>query len=110
MDIEVSMGDPLWKSVGRRRINLELSDGASVADALAELRNNYPEFEAALEAGATRLGIPFSFFVNRRLVKDRDLGQHELKEGDTLYILAPIVGGQGNLPASRRTADGLLFA
>jgi molybdopterin converting factor small subunit len=110
MQIEVSMGDPLWKSVGRRRINLELSDGASVADALAELHDSYPEFEAALEVGATRLGIPFNFFVNRRLVKDSDLGQHKLKEGDTLYILAPIVGGQRDLPAGPRTADDSFFA
>jgi molybdopterin converting factor small subunit len=47
-----------------------------------------------LEAGGARLGVPFNFFVNRRLVKDRDLAQHRLKTGDTLYILAPIVGGE----------------
>jgi sulfur carrier protein ThiS len=103
MEIQVSMGDPLWKSVGRRQISLELSDDASVADALAVLRSSYPEFAAALEAGATRLGIPFNCFVNRRWVKDSDLEQHKLKEGDTLYILAPIVGGRAAQPPIQPT-------
>jgi molybdopterin converting factor small subunit len=110
VDIQVSLGDPLWKSVGQRQISLELSDEASVADALATLRSSYPEFGAAVEAGATRLGIPFNCFVNRRLVKDGDLGQHRLKEGDTLYILAPIVGGQNNLLPDQRPCDESRFA
>jgi len=88
------MGDPLWKAVGHQQIELELSDGATVADAVAYLRRNYPEFGAALDAGGgTQLGVPFNFFVNRKLVKDRDLAQHRLRGGDRLYILAPIVGG-----------------
>jgi molybdopterin converting factor small subunit len=110
MDIQVSLGDPLWKSVGQRQIGLELSGDASVADALAVLRSSYPEFGAALEAGATRVGIPFNCFVNRRLVKDGDLGQHKLKEGDTLYILAPIVGGQNYLLSGQWPRDESLFA
>jgi molybdopterin converting factor small subunit len=93
MVIEVKMGDPLWKAVGQPRIELELADGASVAEALARLRSAYPGFGAALEAGGTRLGVPFNFFVNRKLVKDADLARHRLKTGDALYILAPIVGG-----------------
>ena len=94
MVIEVKMGDPLWRIVGEQRIKLELADGSTVADALAHLRTTYPNFGAALEAGGTQLGVPFNFFVNRKLVKDRDLAQHKLKTGDTLYILAPIVGGE----------------
>ena len=95
MVIELKMGDPLWKVVGQRQIKLELADGATVADALAHLRSTYPDFGAALGAGGgTQLGVPFNFFVNRKLVKDRDLAQHRLKAGDRLYILAPIVGGE----------------
>ena len=93
MTVEVKLGDPLWKAVGQRQVRLELTDGASVNDALLRLRTAYPQFEAALAAGGTRLGVPFHFFVNRKLVKDRDLTQHRLKGGDTLHILAPIVGG-----------------
>ncbi len=93
MVIEVKMGDPLWQAVGQRQIELELTDGTTVADALVHMRVTYPDFGVALEAGGTRLGVPFSFFVNRKLVKDRNLDQHKLKAGDTLHILAPIVGG-----------------
>ncbi len=94
MVIELKMGDPLWKVVGQQQIKLELVDGATVADALAYLCRTYPEFEAALDAGGTQVGVPFNFFVNRKLVKDRDLSQHRLKAGDRLHILAPIVGGE----------------
>jgi sulfur carrier protein ThiS len=94
MVIEVKMGDPLWRIVGRQRIKLELADGSTVSDVLTNLRTTYPDFGSALEAGGARLGVPFNFFVNRKLVKDRDLARHTLKTGDTLYILAPIVGGE----------------
>ena len=94
MVIEVKMGDPLWKAAGQRQIRLELADGATVADALARLRSTYPDFGSALETGGTPMGVPFNFFVNRKLVKDRDLAKHRLKTGDKLYILAPIVGGE----------------
>jgi molybdopterin converting factor small subunit len=94
MVIEVKMGDPLWRIVGQQRIKLELADGSTVSDALTSLRATYPEFGSALKAGGTHQGIPFNFFVNRKLVKDRDVARHNLKTGDTLYILAPIVGGE----------------
>ena len=88
------MGDPLWKTVGQKQIKLELADGATVADALAHLQSTYPDFGAAFDAGGGPLfGVAFHLFVNRRLVKDRDLAQHRLKAGDRLHILAPIVGG-----------------
>lgn len=93
MVVQIKMGDPLWKVVGQREIELELANGATVADALARLQTAYPGFGSALETGGIRLGVPFNFFVNRKLVKDRDLGRHQLKVGDTLHILAPIVGG-----------------
>jgi molybdopterin converting factor small subunit len=93
MVIEVKMGELLWKAVGQRQITLEVDDGATVADVLAHLRATYPQFGAALDAGGTRMGIPFNFFVNRKLVKERELAQRKLKAGDTLHILAPIVGG-----------------
>ncbi len=94
MVIEVKMGDPLWKVVGQRQITLELDDGATVADALAHLQTAYPNFRATLKAGGTQLGVPFNFFVNRKLVKEEDLTNRKLKAGDTLHILAPIVGGR----------------
>ena len=93
MVVEVRLGDPLWKAVGERQIRLELADGAAVSDALAHLQAAYPQFGAALEAGGTRLGVPFHFFVNRKLVKEGELAQYKLKSGDRLHILAPIVGG-----------------
>ena len=115
MVIELNMADPLWKAVGDKRIELELFDGATVADALAYLRSTYPGFGAALDAGGgVQLGVPFNLFVNRKLVKDRDLAQHKLKAGDRMHILAPIVGGGsdgvGRLPREFFARDTLTIA
>ena len=92
--IDVEFQGEEGRVVGQRQIGLELTDGATVADALAQLERTYPDFRAFLDAGGTRLGVPFNFFVNRKLVKDGDLAQRRLNEGDKLYILAPIVGGE----------------
>lgn len=115
MVIELNMGDPLWKAVGEKQIELELFDGATVADVLAYLRSTYPEFGATLDAGGgAQLGVPFNFFVNRKLVKDRHLAQHKLKAGDRMHILAPIVGGGsdgvGRLPREFFARDTVTIA
>ena len=93
MKVEVKLGNPLWRAVGQPLIPIDLADGATVADALEHLGVTYPGFREALVAGGSRLGIPFNFFVNRKLVKEEDLERRRLKEGDRLYILTPVVGG-----------------
>ena len=93
MKIQIRMGDPLGEAVGESQITLGLPASATVADALAQLRTAYPGFGEALAGGGRWQDIPFHFFVNRKLVKDEDLAGRTLKEGDTLHILTPTVGG-----------------
>ena len=93
MKINIKMGDSLREAVGESQIRLDLSDGATAAEALAHLRTAYPGFGEALAGEGSRHYIPFHFFVNRKLVKDEDLAGRTLKEGDTMHILTPTVGG-----------------
>ena len=93
MKIKIIMGDPLGEAVGESQIRFDLPDGATVTEALAHLCRAYPGFGEALAGGGDRQGIPFHFFVNRKLVKDEDLAGRTLKEGDTLHILTPAAGG-----------------
>jgi len=93
MKIKIGLGDPLGEAVGESQIRLDLPDGATAAEALAHLCRAYSGFGEALAGGSGWQGIPFHFFVNRKLVKDEDLAGRTLKEGDTLHILTPAVGG-----------------
>ena len=93
MKIKIKMGDSLREAVGESQIRFDLPDGATAAEALVQLRTVYPGFGEALAGGGSRQHIPFHFFVNRKLVKDEDLAGRTLKEGDTLHILTPAVGG-----------------
>jgi len=93
MKIKIRMGDPLGEAVGESQIRLDLPDGATAAEALAHLCRAYSGFGEALAGGGSWQDIQFHFFVNRKLVKDEDLAGRTLKEGDTLHILTPAVGG-----------------
>ena len=93
MKIKIRMGNPLGEAVGESQISFDLPDGTTAAEALAHLCRAYPGFGEALAGGGSRQYLPFHFFVNRKLVKDGDLAGRILKEGNTLHILTPTVGG-----------------
>jgi molybdopterin converting factor small subunit len=93
MRIKVKIGAPLSQSIGQSQLDIELAEGATVQDALAQLSARYPHFEATLAGDSSQPAIPFHFFVNRSWVRDEELARRRLKEGDRLYILAPVVGG-----------------
>jgi molybdopterin converting factor small subunit len=94
MRITVKIGDLLWRIAGERQIDLQLTTDATAADGLAELYQLYPALATELPpGGTTRGGLPYYYFVNRRLVGERNLAACRLKDGDTLLILSPTAGG-----------------
>jgi hypothetical protein len=71
MKITVKLGAPLSQIVGEGKVILILAEGATAADALAELGVRNPGFEAALRGKGLRTPldqIPYALFVNARLV------------------------------------------
>ncbi|NIV30542.1 MAG: molybdopterin synthase sulfur carrier subunit, partial [Anaerolineae bacterium] len=54
MRITVKLGAPLSQVVGASKIELAMTEGATVADVLDELRARYPEFEAGLRGKGLR--------------------------------------------------------
>ncbi len=94
MRIIVKIGDLLQMATGESQIELELPERANAADAVARLYHAYPSLASELPAGGkTRSGLPYHFFVNRRMVDETQLAARWLKDGDTLHILSPAVGG-----------------
>jgi len=65
--------------VGRREMEVELRDGATVSDLLQTLTAEYPKL----------LGRSFLLAVNRQYVGL----ERKLKEGDEVALIPPISGG-----------------
>lgn len=94
MRITVKLGELLQQTVAQPEINLELDEPATLADALAQLYACFPELAHELRPGGkTRSGLPYHFFVNRRLVSEAQITTLPLRDRDTVHILSPAAGG-----------------
>jgi hypothetical protein len=96
VQIEVKLGEPLWRSAGRRRLSLDWPAGAgvTVADVLARLAAEYERFAAAYQPGGPGRASPYRIFVDAvPAPADGSLPGLELAHGQTLYILLPAAGG-----------------
>ena len=108
MSIRVScrLGEPFSRAVGLSTVALELSDQASVQQALDALVAAYPALGSLLHgkvsSGQALPGLdlmdpgqalPLQTFVNNRPVSERDRSWYRLQEGDQLFVFLPTVGG-----------------
>jgi len=97
MHITVRLGDPLWRKVGLRRLELELADGQTVADALALAAAR--QAPAGAETASSFVGesghadLPLNLFVNRRKIPLEQAGQTVLYDGDEVALFLIVVGG-----------------
>jgi len=93
MDVTVRLFASLREHAGAGTLALQLGDGATVADAIAELR------------GGTLAGLPenapFVAAVAREYV-ERD---HPLSDGDELALVPPVSGGAGWAADAVRLAE-----
>jgi MoaE-MoaD fusion protein len=95
MDVTVRLFASLREHAGSGTVPLQLGDGATVADAISQLR------EGAL-AGLPE-NAPFVAAVAREYV-ERD---HPLAEGDELALVPPVSGGAGEVRLAEVTGEPL---
>lgn len=93
MDVTVRLFASLREHAGAGTLALQLGDGATVADAIAELRSGAL---AGLPENA-----PFVAAVAREYV-ERD---HRLSQGDELALVPPVSGGAGTAADAVRLAE-----
>jgi molybdopterin converting factor small subunit len=73
-----------------------MSEGASVADVLDELRSRYPDFEAGLRGrGLHRPSdkVLYSLFLNAKYIPFKEAGTAEVHDGDRVFLFLPVAGG-----------------
>jgi len=75
-----------------REVEVELSDGATLRDVIAALKDKIPALEGtAICVGEDQLVEHYKFNVNGRFYyDDMDL---QLQSGDRIALLVPIAGG-----------------
>ena len=95
MDVTVRLFASLREHAGAGTVPLQLGDGATVADAIAQLR------DGAL-AGLPE-NAPFVTAVAREYVKP----DHLLAEGDELALVPPVSGGAGAVRHAEVTGEPL---
>jgi MoaE-MoaD fusion protein len=95
MDVTVRLFATLREHAGAGIVALRLDDGATVADAIAQLRENAL---AGLPENA-----PFVTAVAREYVKT----DHRLTDGDELALVPPVSGGAGEVRLAEVTGDPL---
>ena len=94
--ITVKLGAPLSQVVGESKIDLAMSEGATVADVLDELRARYPDFEAGLRGKGLRKPLDqviYSLFVDARPLTFEKARTTRLRDGNRVYLFLPVAGG-----------------
>ena len=93
MEITVRLFAVLREHAGAGQLSLELPDGATVADAVAELRRG--------PLGGLPPAAPFVAAVEREYVRE----DHPLAAGDELALVPPVSGGATGAQARVRLAE-----
>lgn len=93
MKIFVHLDEPAWRLVGQKDLAVRL-DGKSgtVADVIGELAKRFAGLEVELQ-GLTGDFIPYTLFLNDKLLRWRDIERTSVKDGDRLRVILPIAGG-----------------
>ncbi len=100
MRVQVKVGEPLWRATGRRRLDLEWPDEATVTvqRVIERLRADYPAFGPAFAGEGLAQAHPYRLFVDARSVEAGADAAGEriepvLVDGQTLFIVLPAIGG-----------------
>lgn len=83
MLVSVRLAEPFWRPVGKRDIELNLADGARVADLIARLREDYPALDLELDQS------PPHIFIDDVEVTPASF----LTESGRVHLVWPLAGG-----------------
>jgi molybdopterin converting factor small subunit len=91
MEVTIKLGEPIWKVVGEKSTKLVLNGAHSLSDVFAELNRHYPAFMAEVQRG--EFDLPYTLFVNDKMVTWEKVGQTPVNNGDKVFIFMAVSGG-----------------
>jgi sulfur carrier protein ThiS len=83
--VTLRLGEPFWRTAGARAIELDLNEGATVADALSALKQRHPALAAELDGAEAQPAV----FVN----DDEAQPDSRVFDGATIFVVWPVSGG-----------------
>jgi hypothetical protein len=99
MKVIVRLGEPIWRAVGQRRVEVEVpGSSCSPLELVRRLETAYPALRGELRGasggnGADGLDWHFTFFLQDRIVKPADLAAERVGDGDEVMLVLPTAGG-----------------
>jgi len=94
MQLSVKLGEPLWRHVGQRTLQLEWDQpSVTLAQVLRRLEAEHPGFGPAFRGEDLSASYPYALFINARLTRLEGAEGTQLWDGDKLFIFIPVVGG-----------------
>jgi len=94
MKVSVKLGEPLWRQVGERTVQLEWDQpSVTMAQVLLRLESEFPGFGSAFRGDDLQVSYPYALFINSRLARREEVDSTSLQDGDKLFVFIPVVGG-----------------
>ncbi len=85
MNVTVRLGEPLWRQIGQREVEIELPESARVVDLIDQLAARFPALRAWLSGDE----VPPTVFLGEALAD----AQTPLHEGDRPLLAWALAGG-----------------
>lgn len=83
MQIQIQLSEPYWRAAGKRNLELDIEEGARLADVLDALRRGWPALSHDLDEAS-----PVCFVEEIQAQTDTILS-----DGCQLHLVWPVAGG-----------------
>ena len=99
MQVTVKLGEPVWRAVGQRKVQIEVPGAdCSLPELVQHLEAAYPQLREELgsngaDTGGDDLDYHFTFFLQDRMVKPSEMATERIGDGEEVMIVLPMAGG-----------------
>ena len=91
--ITLHLSADLAQLIGQHKLLINLPAGASLMQLITTLQKTYPALNHKLKNGEQSNFMPYSYFVNKKIVKPQQKSKHQLNHGDHIHIIVAVAGG-----------------
>lgn len=91
--ITLHLSADLARLIGQHKLPINLPSGASLMQLITTLQKTYPALKHKLKNGEQNSTMPYSYFVNKKIVKPKQTAKHQLNNGDHIHIIIAVAGG-----------------
>jgi hypothetical protein len=99
MKVTVRLGEPIWRAVGRRRVEVEVPGrSCTLSEVVERLQAAYPSLGSELRGEVGGSGTDggaghFTLFRGDRLVHPADVLYEQVADGEEIMLMMPMAGG-----------------